>query len=657
MIKLLVFLLSLKLYAIDLPVEGEVRKRVDFWKRVYTEINTNEAYLHHPDEPYLVYSKMSLPQSARDRKKKIDAEKNKIKKTLRSIANKNFKNLTKEEQKLFELIGKRSKSEVYHMSNQIRAQYGLRDRYYEGLIRSYRYMDFIKKTFKQYGIPQEGVYLPHVESSFNYNAYSKVGAAGMWQFMRSTAKMYNLQINYIIDERRDPYKSTIAAARLLKDNYRQLQSWPLAFTAYNHGARSMKLAKSTLGTDDMNEIISKYKGRRFGFASKNFYATFMATVEISKNPRFYFPDFKKPEAFTYSTIKLDRSYTMAQVLKTLNLSEYIIKDYNPVIRPSVYRSPLYLPKGFELKLPKVSQNKLNEYANRLKEIEFTKKELRLAKVHTISRGESLYYLSQIYGVSLANLIEFNQISNPSRIYPGMKIKIPSTEDQLQVKVTSKGKSELKESKVQRKTSMLRPEKLNEPAPIMQDFEKFQIILAKIFKSLRDEFQKRDNYVAHQDLKSEVNIESYNLEAKLLGENIYQLTIETDETLGHFADWANIKTQEIRTLNKLGLSSFIHLGQKLKVKIRDIEAFTAKRLEYHISIQEDFYASYKVIDFYDYKVKKGDTLAKIMINNSLPYWLLRKTQPDNKLSFVLHVGQKVRLPKLEGDETTEEAISR
>ena len=108
-----------------------------------------------------------------------------------------------------------------------------------------QYMIFLKKIFKKYDLPEELIVLPHVESSFNYKAYSSAGAAGIWQFTRGTGKQY-LKISYEVDERLDPILSTEAAAKLLKRNYEVLGSWPLAITAYNHGAYGMKRAVKKL---------------------------------------------------------------------------------------------------------------------------------------------------------------------------------------------------------------------------------------------------------------------------------------------------------------------------------------------------------------------------------------------------------------------------
>ena len=134
--------------------------------------------------------------------------------------------------------------------------------------------------------------LPHVESSFNPAAYSKVGAAGLWQFMRSTGRRY-MRIDNSVDERLDPFRSTEAAAQLLSYNYRLLGTWPLALTAYNHGAAGMRRAKEAMGTDDIVKIVRQHKSPSFGFASRNFYVSFLAALEIDSHPDKYFSDLKR----------------------------------------------------------------------------------------------------------------------------------------------------------------------------------------------------------------------------------------------------------------------------------------------------------------------------------------------------------------------------
>ena len=159
-------------------------------------------------------------------------------------------------------------------------------------MRSGAWREHIAATFTKMGLPRELAALPHVESSFNTYAYSKVGAAGMWQFMRGTGRRF-LRIDAAVDERLDPYRSTEAAASFLEQNYIVLGSWPLALTAYNHGPGGMKRAQEQLGTSDIVTIVRKYNSRSFGFASRNFYVAFLAALEIDSDPDKFFGSIRR----------------------------------------------------------------------------------------------------------------------------------------------------------------------------------------------------------------------------------------------------------------------------------------------------------------------------------------------------------------------------
>ncbi|MBI4574548.1 MAG: lytic transglycosylase domain-containing protein, partial [candidate division NC10 bacterium] len=161
----------------------------------------------------------------------------------------------------------------------IRVQQGLREKVDEGLRRARGLLPRILAILRRHSVPEELAALPMVESSFNPRARSKAGAVGLWQFIRSTGRRY-LTISSRRDDRRDPIRATEAAARLLKHNYEALGSWPLAIIAYNHGKEGILAARAAVGSSAIEEIIARYAGPRFGFASRNFYAEFLAALEI-----------------------------------------------------------------------------------------------------------------------------------------------------------------------------------------------------------------------------------------------------------------------------------------------------------------------------------------------------------------------------------------
>lgn len=651
------------------PSSGSLRPRIDFWKTVYTEVTSNQGLLHDQDDLSFYYTKVDLPQGRRARIRKIRAEKNKISELIKSILKKDFKNLSSEELRIVGLVEDKSQKKFKQLLRGLRFQTGLKDRYYKGLIRSYKYMDFIEATFKNYNLPDELVFLPHVESSFNYEAYSKVGAAGIWQFMRATAKNFGLKVTYIIDERRDPLKATIAAAKLLKRNYEKLGSWPLALTAYNHGARSMERAVKKLGTKDMATIIEKYEGRRFGFASKNFYATFMATVEISQNPERYFPSFKKPNKFEYSMIRLDKSFQIKHLTKNLEITRKTLKDFNPSIRSIAYRSPLFLPKGLIIKIPKKSPEKVAEYQNKLNDLKIPKSDMALEKIHIVSRGESLFTISRLYRTEVSKIIQFNQISDPRLIYPGMKIKIPGKDTKLAVVIPPKlekttepivNKTEIAKANKELK-KIVAPVVIKEVPREKPKSKSYTDRFKDFFGGIFGKEEEKPKIIVADIPKptSSLNLSSYNLDIKVISGDIYEISVETEETLGHLAEWAKAPTQLLRDMNGMGRSSQIQIGQKIKLRIlpEHMENFRSERNEYHLSIQEDFYEKFSVDGEEIYTVKAGDNLSQILDQYNLPYWLVRRTQPDEKLNSRLNIGDKITIPKTisKGDEPPTESL--
>jgi membrane-bound lytic murein transglycosylase D len=181
-----------------------------------------------------------------------------------------------------------STSAVYGAGERVRIQRGQRERFKRGLEISGRYDAVFRDIFRQAGLPEDLAYLPHVESSFQANAHSSAGAVGIWQFTRSAARVF-MNVDGAVDERLNPVASARGAARYLRYAYDRLGSWPLALTAYNHGIAGMQRARDAFGTDFMR-IVYYYNSPQFGFASRNFYAEFLAARDVARQPERFFPE-------------------------------------------------------------------------------------------------------------------------------------------------------------------------------------------------------------------------------------------------------------------------------------------------------------------------------------------------------------------------------
>ncbi len=335
------------------PVGKRLQPRVEFWKRIYSEVTSDQVLLHDAEDLRVVYQRVGLEgrNEWRDIEKFIEPIRQRYADVLRSLAAGEPPLAASEAAEVLARFGPGAAPErLRRAADNVRFQRGQADSFLEGLVRRGAYESHLRRIFRAAGLPHGLTYLPHVESSFRPHAYSRSGAAGIWQFTRSTGRHY-LHISALADERWDPIDSTRAAARLLGHNYRQLGSWPLAITAYNHGLQGMKRAVARLGTRDIEEIIERYDGRIFGFASKNFYAEFLAAREVASNPERYFGRTPRWTELRFQELRLDRTAVVPELARALRLSVCDLSHYNPALRAPALEGEKPLPVGYRLKLP------------------------------------------------------------------------------------------------------------------------------------------------------------------------------------------------------------------------------------------------------------------------------------------------------------------
>lgn len=269
------------------PKPPALQASVEFWKRVYTEFGVGDFVLHDRDNLDVLYDVVHVGDTTNERraaeaaKAEIQRLRTKYEGILTSLARGVApEDLGLEGRWVAQAWDCPCPPEVLlRAAANIRVQQGLRQKVDEGMHRARGLLPRILSVLRRHNVPEELAALPLVESSFNPHARSKAGAVGLWQFIRSTGKRY-LTITRRRDDRRDPIRATEAAARLLKHNYEALGSWPLAITAYNHGKDGVLAARTAVGSSAIEQIVTRYTGPRFGFASRNFYAEFLAALEI-----------------------------------------------------------------------------------------------------------------------------------------------------------------------------------------------------------------------------------------------------------------------------------------------------------------------------------------------------------------------------------------
>ena len=411
-----------------MPRPPQLERDVQFWIRVYTQIDTNAGFLHDQSNLGVVYDTLHFaPDSPPvERQHLVDQTRERYAAALRRIAGSGDGPLSADDERVRELWGvEGTPARLRAAVDDIRFQLGQADRFRGGLLRSGAWETHIAETLANLGLPPELAVLPHVESSFNPSAYSKVGAAGLWQFMRSTGRRY-MRIDGAVDERLDPFRSTEAAAQLLAYNYRVLGTWPLALTAYNHGTAGVRHAKETLGTDDIVRIVRSYSSRTFGFASRNFYVSFLAALEIDRNPEKYFGPLQKESEAHFHEVELPAYVSAASLERALKIDGAKLRGLNPALLPAVWSGAQRVPKAYRLRLPvDGTQWSTQLLAQRLAPGDMFSGQ-RAPPHYRVQRGDTLAALADRYGVPIEALAELNHLRTSAHLRPGRVLTVPET---------------------------------------------------------------------------------------------------------------------------------------------------------------------------------------------------------------------------------------
>ncbi|MFQ5768687.1 MAG: lytic transglycosylase domain-containing protein, partial [Acidobacteriota bacterium] len=342
-----------------LPVPAGLEPRIAFWIDIYTRYTTRQAVLHDEEYPQVIYGVIDLGEAPDEGPEFPDADEEIMEKARQRVAEiirrqeqqeKSLAILSEEEQLVRDALALLPAEERgRRAAGRVRSQRGLQDRFLKGLIRSGRYLRRFRSIAREEGVPEDLAYLPHVESSFQGDARSHAGATGLWQFMRSTGRRY-LTIDDVLDERFDPFLSAHAAFRYLHENYIALGSWPLAVTAYNHGLAGMRRAQKRFG-QDLQAIIQSYRARSFGFASKNFYAEFLAARRIAHRPKEWFGKLRLDPPVQFRTLVLPEYALAGEFCRHFALDLDRLRRLNPALSASVWKGKRLLPRGYPLRLP------------------------------------------------------------------------------------------------------------------------------------------------------------------------------------------------------------------------------------------------------------------------------------------------------------------
>ena len=385
------------------PMPAGLEPAVEFWKKVFTEYSLSQLVFFDPLDMSNIYEVLDVGEESRSNQY-IDGERSRI-----AAAN---------------------GVEI----ERVKAQRGVRERTADGLKRAGRYLAQMQQVFIDRGLPPELSFLPVVESSYDMSARSNVGAVGIWQFMPATGRSY-MRVDRLIDERRDPLESTRAAAAYLEQAYGALGSWPLAITSYNYGQAGMARAVAEIGSSNLLDLIQRYNHPYWGFAPKQFYAEFLAAVEIGKNLSQYFPGIEQDAPRRIQELTLASNTSMSTAISTTGLSQEEFMEWNPALSSGVR----VLPAGYRVKLPAdrsvepiVEVARLNYRAPPpagMRQVALAQSQQRQAGKaqvihHRVQRGETLIQIAQRYGASVQRILQVNGIRQAHLVRAGITLRIP-----------------------------------------------------------------------------------------------------------------------------------------------------------------------------------------------------------------------------------------
>ena len=597
------------------PQPPELQPDVDFWLAIFTEYSTDEGVLHDNRNLGVVYTRLDMPASLSrsERNRRVGKARRDLQSVLRSLASGKRDNLSAEESRVLALWPDDvSNDELRAAVGRIRWQHGLRDRFAEGLERAGRWRDYVNTEFAALGVPLELAALPHVESSYNPDARSHVGASGIWQFTRSTGRRF-MRVDHVVDERNDPFAATRAAGRLLAYNYSLAGNWPMAITAYNHGLAGVRRAMRRHGDDALVDILRNYRGRTFGFASRNFYVAFLAAMEVDQNVEKYFPGLVPEKPTDYAVVKLPTYISVEGMSKATGVSERTIRRHNPGLQATIWEGSKHLPKDYEFRLPASATTTALAalIANLPDDATFGKQLPDL--YHTVARGDTLSEIAETYDTRISTLVALNQLGSRHRIRIGQKIRLPAAGPLPAAPA---------------------------PAPVAEE----PVVVASVEPAADEE----SDLAVLGPVQSSILSDPSDYTVADDG----TIEVQPLETLGHYGDWLEIKTQRLRDLNGLAFRTPVELGQRIRLDLNTVDAkkFEERRIAYHRTQQDRFFRRHRIDGVVEHTIRRGESIWVVALRKyDVPLWLFRQYNPGLDLHRIVP-GTTVQIPVLADTST-------